>query len=755
MAENNVIVSSQGRNAWIGVVVAIGTLALIAATPTDLYVQGIFGITILTLLLILRRSEPLLQRFRLFFLYLSLFLMLRYLIWRLMFTLEYVHLADFVAALILYLAELFSITLALLSVIVNIRPKTRQIQEISLEDPDLPTVDVFIPTYNEPFDLVFNTLIAATQLQYPAGKFQVYLLDDGGTQEKCAQENEAGSTARARRARLQQMCSELGAQYLTRDTNEQAKAGNLNAALRQTEGELILFLDADHVPTEDFLLKTVQPFLADPKLFLVQTPHFFINPDPVERNLERVHEVPAESEMFYGVIQRGMDRWNASFFCGSAAVMRRHHLESIGGICTDTVTEDAETALTLHAKGLNSIYIGQPMISGLQPETFTSFVRQRMRWAQGMVQIFLKKNPLFYKGLSLPQRISYTSSTLFWFFPYARVVFMLAPAAYLLFGLHIYKATIPEVIAYALPYLLALVLINDILFGKHRWTLVSELYELMQSLFGVRALTRVIMNPDSPSFTVTPKGEYLDHKFVSQFSRPFYVLFAILLGSLGMAVWRYYTYPQAWQVISITLFWTLINLGLLFAAFGVLLEQRQRRAHPRMPVNLPAELCGENFSCSGLLKDLSATGGAMRVSLLSDEKAVEQVTSLQVMVGMVLIQLPVKIVKVNTMADGYCSVRLEFEPKSLAHRRSIVRLVFGDSERWRQYQEARASRIHGVRAGVSFVARAGLRHGQEHIAFLFRQWIQRLRGPAPTPAIETEFFHNDLKNKESMGEQKI
>ncbi len=742
-------------SAWLGMMAAIAILALIAATPTDLYVQGVFGITVLTLLLVMRRSEALLQRFRLLFLYLSLFLILRYLTWRLQFTLEYVHFVDFIAALTLYLAELFSMSLALLSVVVNIRPKNRVIEEISLDDANLPTVDVFIPTYNEPADLVMNTLIAATQIHYPATKFQVYLLDDGSTDEKCDQQNEAGVDARARRVQFQEMCRQVGAKYLTRETNQQAKAGNLNAALTRTEGELILFLDADHVPTEDFLLKTVHPFLNDPKLFLVQTPHFFINPDPVERNLERVHEMPAESEMFYRVIHHGMDRWNASFFCGSAAVMRREHLESIGGICTETVTEDAETALTLHAKGLNSVYIGQPMISGLQPETFTSFVGQRMRWAQGMVQIFLKKNPLIYGGLSLPQRISYASSTLFWFFPYARVVFMLAPTAYLLFGLHIYKATIPEVIAYALPYLLALVLINDILFGKHRWTFVSELYELMQSLFGIRALTQVIINPNSPTFTVTPKGEHLDDKFVSQFSKPFYVLFFILLLSLVMAAWRYYSFPQAWQVISITLFWALFNLGLLLAAFGVLLEQRQRRANPRMPVTIPVELRGENTSCSGVLKDVSATGGAIRITSMSDEKVIEQVTRMQVMLGMDLVELPIQVINLEPTSQGYYSVRLEFKPKTLSHRRSIVRLVFGDSERWRRYQEERAFRAHGVRAGLSFVGRAGLRHGQQHIAFIFQQWMARFRRSSSKQSIATEFSQNELTSEESISDQKI
>ena len=85
------------------------------------------------------------------------------------------------------------------------------------------------------------------------------------------------------------------------------------------------------MPTQDFLQSTVGHFPKDPSLFLVQTPHFFINPDPLERNLGTFRPMPCENEMFYGVIQRGLDSWNAAFFCGSAAVLRREALMTVGG----------------------------------------------------------------------------------------------------------------------------------------------------------------------------------------------------------------------------------------------------------------------------------------------------------------------------------------------------------------------------------------------------------------------------------------
>lgn len=187
-----------------------------------------------------------------------------------------------------------------------------------------------------------------------------------------------------RRATLTQLCAELGVNYLTRPRNEFAKAGNLNHGLAHSDGELIVVFDADHAPARSFLRETVGYFHQDPRLFLVQTPHFFINPDPVERSLGTWRRMPSENEMFYGVIQRGLDRWGGAFFCGSAAVLRREALMETDGFAHSSITEDCETALSLHARGWHSVYVDTPLIAGLQPETFASFIGQRSRWAQGM-----------------------------------------------------------------------------------------------------------------------------------------------------------------------------------------------------------------------------------------------------------------------------------------------------------------------------------------------------------------------------------
>ena len=163
----------------------------------------------------------------------------------------------------------------------------------------------------------------------------------------------------------------------------------------------------------------------------MQTPHFFLNPDPIEKNLSTFQHMPSENEMFYSMIQKGLDKWNAAFFCGSAAVLRRTALAETGGFSGISITEDCETALELHSRGWNSRYVDIPLIAGLQPENFVSFIGQRSRWCSGMVQILMLKNPLLKKA-SGPSSASPTCrASLFWMFPLPRLTFTFAPLLYI------------------------------------------------------------------------------------------------------------------------------------------------------------------------------------------------------------------------------------------------------------------------------------------------------------------------------------
>jgi hypothetical protein len=202
--------------------------------------------------------------------------------------------------------------------------------------------------------------------------------------------------------------------------------------------------------------------------------------------------MPSENEMFYSVTQRGLDKWNGSFFCGSAALLRRSALATTNGFSGVTVTEDCETALELHRAGWTSVYVDKPLTAGLQPETFESFIGQRSRWCQGMFQLLLLKNPALKPGLTPIQRLAYLSSMTFWFFPVPRLVFMFAPLLHIFFDVKLFVSTVEESIAYAATYVVVSTMIQNELFGHVRWPWMSELYEYVQGVYLVKAIGSVV-----------------------------------------------------------------------------------------------------------------------------------------------------------------------------------------------------------------------------------------------------------------------
>ncbi len=550
---------------------------ILACEPVSIQAQFILGVSailMMALIRLLRLQGP----WRNVFLALGTAVVMRYFFWRTTSTLPPINdVANFVCGLTLWAAEMYSAVMLAISLFVIADPLNRK-PAPRLSDEDMPTVDVLVPSYNEGKELLALTLAAATAMDYPRDKLHVHLCDDGGTDQKCDQDNQARAReARQRRAELTKLAADIGVTYHTRAKNLHAKAGNMNSAMANTTGELVVVFDADHVPMPDFLQETVGYFRADPRLFLCQTPHFFSNPDPLEKNLGTFEAMPSENEMFYGVIQRGLDKWNAAFFCGSAAVLRRAALNEVGGFSGISITEDCETALDLHSRGWNSVYVDKPMISGLQPETFASFIGQRSRWCRGMFQIFLLKNPLFKRGLTAAQKVCYLSNMSYWFFPIFRLPFLFAPLLYIWFSMQIYIANTHEFIAYTLLYMMANMMMQNYLYGRVRWPWVSELYEFVQSIVLSRGLISVMMNPMKPTFNVTDKGQSLDNDFLSELATPYFVIFGVIALSALVALFRLFTEPEGNDLLIVVSLWNFFNLLLSGAALGVVSERRATR----------------------------------------------------------------------------------------------------------------------------------------------------------------------------------
>jgi len=634
---------------------------------------------------------------------------LRYVYWRTFTTIPPVtELGNFIPGILLYVAEMYSVAMFFLSLFVISDPLERPKRTLTEEDAR-PTVDIYVPTLNEDANLLASTLAAAKQMDYPADKLAVYLLDDGGTDQRINSDDPARAMeAEKRRRELSELCRELGVNYLTRSANIQAKAGNLNNGLAHTSGEFIVVFDADHAPSRDFLNETIGHFEDDPRLFLVQTPHFFINPDPLEHNLETWDRMPSENEMFYGYIQKGLDKWNGTFFCGSAAVLRRSALEESGGFSGKSITEDAETSVALHSRGWRSAYVERPMIAGLQPETFANFIGQRSRWCQGMMQILILSNPVFKRGLTVAQRLCYLSSMFYWLFPVARLTFVFSPLCFLFFGASIFDASGAEFAAYTITYILVNIILQNYLWNRVRWPFISELYETIQSVYLIRALGAVILRPTKPSFKVTTKGETNRRSRISELGGPFYVIFFILIGGVVATVWRIIAQPYDADIALVVGGWNLFNILLLGAALGVVAERRQLRGSQRVSIERRCEVVYGDRVIPARIDDVSIAGARVLVpaSVMRQVKLGEEIVlRFETDAELDANELSLIVRSVTRDGDGV-SIGCEFAVSEARQYELVADLVFANSDEWVRFQGKRRKNIGVIRGVVNFLSLA-------------------------------------------------
>ena len=341
------------------------------------------------------------------------------------------------------------------------------------------TVDVYVCTYDEPVEVVMATLAGCRALTYP---HTTYLLDDG------------------RREEMRELAELAGAEYLTRGDNAYAKAGNLNAALPRTSGELVFVLDADHVPMPD-ALDALVGYFDDERMAIVQTPHDFFNHDSVQHYVVGRHE----QSLFYRVICPGKDRHGAAYWCGSAALISRHALLQIGGVATETIAEDFHTTIRLLRHGWRTRYHDEVLVQGLAPHDLDGYLLQRDRWARGNLAVFtLKESPLRAKTMSPKQRLSFLASLLAYLAPPMRLLLLLTLGAVLWTGELPMKISVGALAALWLPSVALNFSAGAALARGYMRVPESAHYELLTMEIYTRAL-RCIVRPGRTAFKVTPK----------------------------------------------------------------------------------------------------------------------------------------------------------------------------------------------------------------------------------------------------------
>lgn len=557
---------------WLVFAVGLFLLGLITTTPLSALNQALFMLVIWAMSIVLLHMDG---RFAALTLAsLSLISMCRYAWWRIHHTLEFDTALEAFLGYGLLAAEAYTWVVVVLGFIQSAWPLQRQPLPLPEDRSLWPSVDVYIPTYNEPLSVVQPTVLAAMGLDWPKDKLRVYLLDDG------------------KRASFQALAQELGVGYITRSNNHHAKAGNLNHAMTVTDGALIAIFDCDHIPVKSFLTETCGWLYTDSQCALVQTPHHFFSPDPFERNLHTFKKVPNEGALFYGLVQDGNDFWNATFFCGSCAVIRRTALEAIGGIAVETVTEDAHTALKLHRLGWRTAYINKTLAAGLATESLSAHIGQRIRWARGMTQIFRIDNPFLGKGLTIFQRICYGNAMLHFLFGIPRLIFLTAPLAFLLFDLNIISTLSTVLLFYVIPYILQANIANAKIQGKYRHTLWAEVYETVLAWYITVPTTMALIAPKLGKFNVTVKGGMVEKSYFDwRISIPYGILVGLNIVGFIYGSWKLFFTPQQEDfAIVINLIWCLYSIIILGAAIAVASESRQVRQTHRVNDDLPATL---------------------------------------------------------------------------------------------------------------------------------------------------------------------
>ena len=637
----------------------------------------------------------------LFLIFLSSVISLRYLYWRVTDTLDYASFFQTFLGTGLLLAETYAILALLLSYFQQAWPLERKPAPMP-DDLDLwPTVDILIPTYNEPLSVVKPTVFAAMAIDWPLDRMRVLLLDDGKREE------------------FRQFAADVGCEYITRDDNKGAKAGNINNALAQTDGEYVAIFDCDHVATRGFLQFSIGWLLRDRDLAMVQTPHHFYSPDPFERNLASGQRVPNEGLLFYGLTQQGNDLWNAAFFCGSCAVLRRVALEEVGGVPTQTVTEDCHCSLKMQRLGWRTAYLRVPLAAGLATERLILHIGQRMRWARGMIQILRIESPLLGKGLKLSQRLCYFNAQLHFLFPLPRVVFLTAPLAFLLFGESVIAASPLAIVAYAAPHVVHSIATASRIQGSVRHSFWSEIYETVLALYLLPVVLTTLLDPSKGKFNVTDKGGTLQEGYFDlRAVLPNVIMGLLLVLGLLSGIRGLVTNPvetTVFQANALNTVWVLLSLMTVLAGLAVGRERRQVRERARIGAAVAATIVlPDGRIVEGQSLDLSLGGAAIAVALPPDMPP-DAVVTVELDVGPERVGIPAEVLR---WSENRLQVR--FIPQDLRDEGNIVRSVLGRADAWVDWDAVRRDRPLRSLKEVA-VSIGGLFRGDSQLSFRARR----------------------------------
>lgn len=610
----------------------------------------------------------------------------RYLLWRSLSTLNLTTPLNGVFSIGLLFLELLMLVSSTIQLflMLRVRDRRREADWLAMDVEEgryQPSVDIFIPTYNEPDFILRRTVIGCQAIEY--GPKRIYLLDD------------------TRRPEIRALAEELGCTYLTRPDNRFAKAGNLNHAIHQTQGDLIVVFDADFVPTTNFLTRTIG-FFQDPQVALVQTPQSFYNADPIARNLGLEDVLTPEEEVFYRQIQPIRDGAGSVICSGTSFVVRRSALEAMGGFVTDSLSEDYFTGIRLSAQGYRLVYLDEKLSAGLAAENIAAHAVQRLRWARGTLQaFFIKSNPLTIRGLNLLQRLAHFEGLLHWFTSISRVGFLLMPLAYSFLGVIPLRATAAELLYFFLPYYLVQIAVFSWLNYRSRSALLSDIYSLVLCCPLALTVIQVMLNPFARGFKVTPKGT-ASHRYSFNWNLawPLLILFGVTAVSLWVnfglcmlkGAWMETVPPEvAMQAKGIGLGWIWSSYNLIMIGIALLILLDVPRPSPyewfdlRRTIKLRAmSPTGEQDRILwGVTTMLSEIGAEVAITAAGFPNVSEE-DAILVEIDILEHHLCLRGRAVQTgFAGEFPTVRVMFDQLTLSQQRQLVETLFCRPGQWK------------------------------------------------------------------------
>lgn len=503
--------------------------------------------------------------YRFFLITVNTVISLVYIIWRI--TVIPIHhgLISFILGIALYLAELLGLV-----AFFNFQYLFAKKYKLELKTLDdfknniVPSVDVLICTYNEPLSLLEKTMAASLNLNYPKDKLNIYICDDGHRNE------------------LKKLCNKYKINYITREDNEGAKAGNINNALTHIKGDLFAVLDADMIPKKEFLQKTVGYF-SDDNMAFIQTPQVYYNQDIYQYNLGK--NIPNEQDFFMRDIQEARASRDAVLHVGTNAVFRKKYVEEIGEYPTCSITEDMAVGMLLQEKGYSSTLINEELVFGLSANTFTELVKQRDRWCRGNLQVLKHFNPLFSKGLNFGQKIAYFDGAVYWFSNLQKIVYIVCPLIYLLTSKLIIDSTIYSLLNVYIPFLVGQHLIFKTFSPKSRSVKWSHYYDTAMAPHLTLSIIKELLCLNI-KFNVTSKEVVLNKKSF-QFK---IVLPHIILAIISIIAWIVSTKlvienNMHFGAYLLNILWSIFNFLGALISLKVAYQKPIFRISERIPVN--------------------------------------------------------------------------------------------------------------------------------------------------------------------------